>query len=359
MKRLPSQCGRLFLFSGLDPRQGGVQVSALDLISERSSSQDDAIIYGSDPQNACSEFGRVVCEKDKLRLLGQVLLRQWPVATGVFWHLDMLKLLPFLRGFRGKIVVFLHGIEAWRPQTPRMQKMLKRVDLFLSNSEHTWQRFLEFTPAVSGSRHTTTALGYGQPIPNFAVQKAPSPVALILGRMAKSEDYKGHKELIAAWPKVVASVPNARLEIVGEGDLQPELEHTVAEKNLTGRVIFHGRVTEERKQELLSTCSVMAMPSRAEGFGIVYLEAMRLGRPCLVSNCDAGREVVSPPIAGLEVDPRNESEMAAKLVELLTFNQRWTEWSKSATERYSTSYTRRDFQDRVFNAIDSVHASIH
>ena len=59
-----------------------------------------------------------------------------------------------------------------------------------------------------------------------------------------------------------------------------------------------GQVKEDVKQDLLMRCRCLALPSRGEGFGLVYLEAMRMGRPCLVSTVDAAREVVNPPEAG-------------------------------------------------------------
>ena len=61
------------------------------------------------------------------------------------------------------------------------------------------------------------------------------------------------------------------------------------------------------KNELLKKCLCFVMPSRNEGFGLVYLEAMRLGKPCLVSDCDAGREVVSIPGCGFSVSVMREN----------------------------------------------------
>ncbi len=80
-----------------------------------------------------------------------------------------------------------------------------------------------------------------------------------------------------------------------------------------GRSIsFLGRITEEEKQDRLDRCQCLAMPSRAEGFGLVYLEAMRMGRPCMVSTTDAAREVVNPPEAGLAVDPDDTEAVAGR-----------------------------------------------
>src|SRR5439155_3495708 len=67
------------------------------------------------------------------------------------WHLDLLKLLPFLDSSAARVAVFLHGIEAWRRQAALTHFLLKKVDLFLANSEFTWTRFMECNPAIQGA----------------------------------------------------------------------------------------------------------------------------------------------------------------------------------------------------------------
>ncbi|MFO0941593.1 MAG: glycosyltransferase family 4 protein [Pirellulales bacterium] len=266
----------------------------------------------------------------------------------------MLRLLPFLRGFRGKKVVFLHGIEVWRPQPPALLKKLKSVDLFLSNSDFTWSRFLDFAPQLANHRHITTPLGFGSPLGQTEAVPGRQNSVLIIARMHKAEDYKGHRQLIQAWPLVMKRVPTAVLDIVGEGDLKPQLQELAKELGVQGNVKFHGRVGEVEKENLLRSCGVFAMPSRGEGFGIVYLEAMRYGRPCIVSNCDAAREVVNPPEAGLEVDPDNVEQLAGAVTELLTSDEMWTRISKAATARYEASYTASAYRKRLWAAVDSV-----
>jgi len=128
----------------------------------------------------------------------------------------------------------------------------------------------------------------------------------------------------------------------------------VAERSLTEHVVFHGRVDELTKANLLRSCTAFAMPSRAEGFGIVYLEAMRYGRPCLVSDCDAGREVVNPPEAGLQVNVHDPRAVADALLQLLGNQRQWSVWSAGAKARYEKNYTVTAYQQRLFQAIDTV-----
>ena len=81
---------------------------------------------------------------------------------------------------------------------------------------------------------------------------------------------------------------------------------------------------------------------------------MRFGRPCLVSDCDAGREVVNPPEAGLQVNVRDSAAVANALIQLLGNQHKWAEWSAQAKARYEKNYTVAAYQKRLFDAIDSV-----
>lgn len=298
--------------------------------------------------------GRIVAAKSRSGLLLKSAMHRWDADVLLIWHLGLVKLLPFLRGRWRKIIVFLHGIEAWRPLPGRVQRLLGRANAFLSNSQFTWQRFVEFNPAFANRPHQVVPLGWGEPVDNVPRPEDP-PAALMIGRLRRAEDYKGHREMIAAWPRVVRRIPDARLWIAGDGDLRRELEKVAAQAGVADHVQFWGCVSEESKQDLLRRCRCLAMPSRGEGFGLVYLEAMRLGRPCLVSTCDAGREVVAPPAAGLAVDPKDETALIEATLSLLNFQKHRPDWGAAACERYETKFTASYFQERLLSAVESAY----
>jgi phosphatidylinositol alpha-1,6-mannosyltransferase len=157
--------------------------------------------------------------------------------------------------------------------------------------------------------------------------------------------------MLAAWPQVLRRIPAAQLWVAGDGDLRAELEHIAATRGIGDRVRFLGQISEERKQELLGACRCLALPSRGEGFGLVYLEAMRMGRPCVVSTLDAGQEVVAPPLAGLSADPSNPERLADAVSELLTVNHAWHLCSGAARQRYAQQFTAHHFQERLRAAL--------
>ena len=281
--------------------------------------------------------------------------RRWPVRTVLVWHIGLLKLLPFLRVSGARVILFLHGIEIWEYRSWLDRLSLRQVDLFLSNSDFTWGQFVEANPRYFAAPHRTVHLGIGSPVNGDAstvTGPARTAAALMLGRLNKREDYKGHREVINAWPAVIERIPDAELWIVGDGDLREELEQLPAARKLRDKIRFFGRVSEEKKQEMIAQCRCLALPSRGEGFGLVYLEAMRMGRPCLVSTLDAGREVVNPPEAGLAADLDRAEDLVGAFRELLQPGPRWDSWSANARRRYEAAFTAEHFQQRLISALD-------
>lgn len=287
----------------------------------------------------------------KLAAILRVTGARWSARTVLVWHLGLLKLLPFFRLPGARIVVFLHGIEAWRRQDLVTRRLLPRVDLFLSNSEHTWRKFAAWHPQLREATHRVVPLGLGEPTARAPRRPASPPAALMLGRLARGEEYKGHRELIAAWGEVSRQMPEAELWIAGDGDLRPELERWTSSLKHGSRVRFCGRVTEPEKERLLTEARCLVLPSQGEGFGLVYVEAMRLGRPCLVSTVDAGREVVNPPECGLAVDPHQPAAIGTAVGRLLTDGPEWERWSRQARERYESQFTAARFRGRLLEAL--------
>lgn len=266
------------------------------------------------------------------------------------WHLRLAKLLPILARPETHVTVFLHGIEAWRRQDRLMRFALRGVRLFLSNSDFTWSRFVESNPEFARFAQHTVHLGFGAASAHASLPGAP-PAAVMIGRLRRGEDYKGHREMIAAWPAVLETVPDAELWIVGDGDLRPDLEQLARETGVAERVLFYGEVPDFEKERLIDRSRCLALPSAGEGFGLVYVEAMRLGRPCLVSTLDAGREVVNPPEAGLAVDPAEPAAIAVAVRRLLKASPEWDAFSGRARQRYEGHFTGAHFQQRLLAAL--------
>jgi phosphatidylinositol alpha-1,6-mannosyltransferase len=113
-------------------------------------------------------------------------------------------------------------------------------------------------------------------------------------------------------------VPGAELWIVGSGDDVPRLEREARARGLADAVRFLGRISDRDLGHLYRRAGVFAMPSRQEGFGLVYAEAMWHGLPCIGSTLDAASEVIADGRTGFLVAYDATEPLANAIVAVLS-----------------------------------------
>lgn len=224
---------------------------------------------------------------------------------------------PRVPGLRRPYGVFIHGIEVWEALRPRDHRTLTDADLVLVNSQSTLRRFERLHGPLPQARVCELATEEDDGPPPRRAPYGP-PTVLILGRIELDESYKGHDELIVGWPEVVAAAPGARLIIAGGGTGLGRVRELAGRSPVAASIEVLGFVPEQAIEGLWRRASVFAMPSRGEGFGLVYVEAMRRGVPVVASVHDAGGEVNLDGETGFNVDLDRPGELTGKLVMLLT-----------------------------------------
>ena len=121
--------------------------------------------------------------------------------------------------------------------------------------------------------------------------------------------------------RAMATLPprwrHVRLHIVGVGPEWERLQALTRQLALRDRVEFLGHVSRPRLAAEYQQCTLFCLPSRQEGFGIVYLEAMAAGKAVVACRAAAVPEVVADGVTGLLVEPGNVAALAAALTVLL------------------------------------------
>jgi phosphatidylinositol alpha-1,6-mannosyltransferase len=219
-----------------------------------------------------------------------------------------------------KYYVVAHGIEVWRPFTYFERVALGRARRILCVSEYTRRQVLNYSRLpVERTAILFNALDPGlNPTSATPADKNP-PVILSVSRLSNADNYKGIEHLISAMPAVLAQIPKARLRIVGRGDGLPSLQSLTRRLNLGGSVEFAGYRSDSELGNDLDGCRLFALPSQKEGFGLVYLEAMAHGRPCLGANAGGVPEVITND-TGMLADYGDIQGIASALITALRRN---------------------------------------
>jgi phosphatidylinositol alpha-1,6-mannosyltransferase len=243
----------------------------------------------------------------------------------------------------------MHGLEAWTDIRLDYREYLARARMVFVNSYYTLHRHESLYGPLTNARVAWLATEQDQPPPRMATFSGP-PTVLLVGRVEATEGWKGHTELIDSWPAVVAAVPRARLVFVGRGTGLDDLRRNARASPAATNIDVLGYVEEAALPTLFVQAHVLAMPSRQEGFGIVYLEAFRYGVPVIASRQDAGREVNVDGETGFNVDlAKPRSELVDHLVLLLRDTDLAARMGKAAHERWRTHFRYSHFAARFLD----------
>ena len=231
-------------------------------------------------------------------------------------NLFVIALIAKLR-LRAPLMLFIYGIDAWRPQPAWKRVLLRKVDRFVSISDITQRKF----QAWAGLRDESFTIlpnaihfdwyGPGTKSPKLVSRYGlhDKVVVMTLGRLVSSERLKGFDEVLDVMPSLVAEIPNLVYLIVGDGSDRHRLERKAAELGVTGHVRFAGLIPEDEKADHYRLADAYVMASRGEGFGFVLLEAMACGVPAVASRADGGREAIRDGSLGILVDPTNPEDV--------------------------------------------------
>jgi glycosyltransferase involved in cell wall biosynthesis len=210
----------------------------------------------------------------------------------------------------------LYGVEAWNVRGAATRRSLAAADLTISISAFTAAQALRTLPldrkrvavlpnAVDTARFTPGA-------PSAVVERKlahlPHPRLLTVCRLNAAEQYKGVDVVIEALTRLD---PRPSYLVVGSGTALSELRELAERRGVT--VEFYGRAADEELTDLYRACDLFVMPSRNEGFGYVFIEALACGLPVIAGGVDGSVDALAGGQLGLLVDPFDPGAVAAAI----------------------------------------------
>jgi glycosyltransferase involved in cell wall biosynthesis len=188
---------------------------------------------------------------------------------------------------------------------PILRRVLRAADLIIVTS----RPYVESSPWLRPVAGSCRVVPLGIDVTCFAPASRPAPgpiTALFVGRLRY---YKGLDTLLEA----LAELPDVRAEIVGDGPMRAELERRAGELGVSGRARFVGEIDDGELASVYRRAHLFVLPAnaRAEAFGLVLLEAMASGLPCVTTEVGTGTSwIVQNGDTGLVVPPRNAHALA-------------------------------------------------
>lgn len=227
---------------------------------------------------------------------------------------------------RIKTIICTHGIEVWEPLSPVRRRSLRRANLVLAPSESTAEHVINQQKV---KRERVRVLPWALD-PEFetilpAASKTPPPssfpagrVILTVGRWLASERYKGMDTLITSLPRLLPRWPELQLAMIGEGDDRDWLEGLADKSGVRSHVHFLSGLSYAQLASCYSACEIFALPSHAEGFGLVYLEAMACGKPVIGGAHGGAPEVIVDGVTGYLVQYGDVDQLSTSIETLLS-----------------------------------------
>lgn len=226
---------------------------------------------------------------------------------------------------RLRTIVCTHGVEVWEPLSSLRRLALRRANVVLAPSKNTANHVAEQLVRRERIRVLPWALD-----PEFEAIPANAPqsklpqgypqgrVILTVGRWLANERYKGMDTLITALPRLLTRWPELQLLAVGEGNDRAWLEDLAEQNGVNRHVHFLSGLSFEELEACYEACEMFALPSRGEGFGLVYLEAMARGKPVIGGAHGGAPEVIEDGVTGYLVPHGDAAQLATSIETLLS-----------------------------------------
>lgn len=279
------------------------------------------------PESNFAGFG-----KAKLKFVISALWQSMKQDTIIVSHINILSVGYIAKFFfpKKRLILFAHGIEVWAQLSGVRKKMLSRCDNILAVSQFTKDRLIEQCNVPDEKiivlnncldPYLPPPLTYGKDenlMQRYRLAKN-DIILFTLTRLSSKELYKGYDHVLYSMKQLKAKFPSLKYIIAGRYDAaeKKRLDAIIEQCYLQGQVVFTGYIPDEELAAHFSLADVYIMPSKKEGFGIVFIEAMYYGLPVIAGNKDGSADALVNGKLGMLVDPDNKKEIEMALEKII------------------------------------------
>ena len=327
-------------------------------------------LWDSASQGSTTNLGNAFtpCSSNKLLALTAFVRAVWKMQPDIilFDHVLLSPLATMARIIspRSRRVLFVYGNEVWGAPAGVKISSLDRwavrhfIDKVISISVFTkenMKRAFALTDEIFSILPCAVDVDLSCVPPEPVAASSGSAYRLLtVARLGYDDRYKGLDNVIRSLPMVLSVFSGVRYDIVGDGILKQEFQRLVDQLGVAEHVHFLGRLDEKQLETAYQTCHLFVMPSKQEGFGIVFLEAWKHGLPVIAGNQDASPEVVTHGENGLIVNPDSVEEIGQAIVSLVKDQKQAIQMGRKGYETVLEHYTHEHFRNNLRQILESL-----
>jgi len=229
-------------------------------------------------------------------------------------------------GSSGAYAVVAHGIEVWGTWTRSLVRGMSGAAKVLAVSEFTQAAIhgqLNGKCPPTGVFPNTFDSKRFHPGAAREVRErlgipASARVMLTVSRLTKSEERKGYRQILSLMPTIVREFPDLVWVLAGKGNDLEDVRQEAVRLGVAESCRFPGFVPDDDLPSLYRAADSFVLPSRKEGFGIVFLEAVASGLPAVGGNLDGSVDALAHGRLGLLINPDQSDELLGAIRSVLT-----------------------------------------
>ncbi|MEO6231180.1 MAG: glycosyltransferase family 4 protein [Ferruginibacter sp.] len=288
--------------------------------------------------------------EDKLRFMSAAIKKGMNSDVVILSHINLLLAGYIIKLFSPKtrLILLAHGVEIWGRLPAMKNIMLKKCDQVVAVSRFTQDKVVVIH-GVSPAKCVVlnNCLDPFLPVPQSLDKDAalmqryglqPQDIVLItLTRLSSREQYKGYDNVLQSLFEIKKTTPNIKYLVIGKYDTleKQRIDNIITSLDLQQQVIFAGFIPEEEVGAHYSIADIYIMPSKKEGFGIVFIEAMYYGKPVIAGNKDGSVDALHNGKFGLLVDPDNLDEITAAITKVINDTAAYVPQRQTVMDKFS------------------------
>lgn len=277
----------------------------------------------------------------------------------LFLHVNLARAAPVVRALGARRYgVVTYGVEVWSPLDSLRRTALHAASGVVAISEYTASQLVQHQGLASNRIRVVPLALEPHWLEQAAVASPPSerlaasqtgPRLLSVARLDPAARNKGIELVIRALPQVRSAIPEVTYDVVGDGADRLYLERLADECGVSDAVDFRGLLSQRDLVEEYRRADVFVLPSRSEGFGLVFLEAMVHATPVIARRAAAAVEVVADGSTGILVE--DQGDLAPAIISVLSSPDRARDMGNAGAERVRALYSFEAFTMRIEAAL--------